>query len=339
MCYSKTMKMDNRNKIIFIIALISLWACSFESKKQVAFLNPDGSKERWQKDQAYFIERAQEKGIEVILTDAAANEQTQYSQAMELINKGIKVLVIGSVNANTAASIVREAHKKNVQVIAYDRLIRNSDLDYYVSHNNVEVGEIMANYVLEKKPSGNYLLLYGDRADQNSSFVKEGIYKALEPHIIGNKINIIYSSFIEGWKGTNAEFEVNQFLDLSPEKPDVIIASGDDIAQGALRAVYAHQIEQVYVTGQNADLPAIKSILNGRQTMTVYKPLKELAYAAADLSFQILNGEKPEQINNQIFNQKINVPSILIPVVAVDKNNLEEVIIKSGFFAREMVYN
>jgi D-xylose transport system substrate-binding protein len=331
--------MGTKFMLISIIIYLSLTACNIHSKKQVAFLNPDASKERWQKDQAYFIERAKEIGLEVVVTDAAGNEQTQYSQAIDMINKGIRVLVIGSVNANTAASIVREAHKHDAIVIAYDRLIRNCDLDYYVSHNNIEVGQIMARYVIERKPSGNYMLLFGDRADQNSAFVKQGILETLDPHITSKNIHIVYSAYIEGWRANNAQFEVSQFLDLSKENVDVAIASGDDIAQGTLRALEANGLSEILITGQNADLPAIKSIISGKQAMTVYKPLKDLACAAADLSFQILHGQKPDKINCHIYNQKIDVPSILIPVVAVDKNNIDEVIIKSGFYSREMIYN
>jgi D-xylose transport system substrate-binding protein len=313
--------------------------CSKNQGMKVAFLNPDGSKERWHKDEAFFAERAKAKGIEVIIVDGEGNEQKQYNQAVDLINKGVKVLVIASVNANTAASIVREAHKQDVKVIAYDRLIRNADLDYYVSHNNVQVGEMMAQYVTKIIPNGNYILLFGDRADQNSVFVKEGIMKVIKPKAESGNLKISYTSFIEGWKGVNSEFEVNQFLDFSNDSVDAVIASNDDMAQGVLRAIKAHQINRkIYITGQNADIVGIKSILKDEQSMTVYKPLKDLAYAAADLSYQLLTGKNPDGINTRIFNQRIDVPSILIPVISVDKNNIDEVLIKTGFYTHDKVY-
>jgi D-xylose transport system substrate-binding protein len=250
------------------------------------------------------------------------------------------VIIIVSVNANISAAIVRDAHKKGIKVIAYDRLIKNADLDYYVSHNNIQVGELIAKYEVRLKPKGNYMLLLGDRADNNAIFVKEGIMKVLQPLVNSGSIRIVYQAFMERWRGSEAYFHVGRYLDFSNEEVDVILACGDGMAQGVIKALEENNLlGEVNVTGQNADLVAIKSILKGEQSMTVYKPLKELAIAAADLANELLNGKTPTGINSSINNSKIDVPSILIPVQTVDKNNIDEVLINSGFYTKEQIYS
>ena len=328
-----------KTKAIILFLLLSFSFCSIKNEQIVGFLLPDLKKERWQKDEAFFKQRAKELNLEVAFFDADANEEIQYSQAQELINKGIKVLVIGAVNANLAAAIVREAHKKGVTVVAYDRLIKNCELDYYVSHNNIQVGELIAQYETSLKPTGNYMLLLGDRADQNAIFVQEGIMKVLQPLVSSGKIKIVYQSYIERWQGSEAYLEVDRFLRFSKDSLDVILACGDGMAQGVLKSLLEYNLAgKVYLTGQNADIVAIKSILKGEQNMTVYKPLKDLAYAAADLAKALLNNESPANLEFQINNGKIDVPSNLIPVQAIHKNNIDEVLINGGFYTREEVY-
>jgi D-xylose transport system substrate-binding protein len=328
-----------KNLILIIVTFLSFSSCQISVNNKVAFLIPDAGQVRWQKDELFFKERAKELKLDAVIYDAKSNEETQFNQALELIKSGVKVLVIGSVNANVAAAIVREAHKSNVKVIAYDRLIKNSELDYYVSHNNVQVGEEMAKYAVKIKSSGNFMILLGDHSDQNALFIKQGIMNVLQPQVDSRKITIIYTAFIERWKDHEAYFMVNRFLKFSPEPIDAIIASNDGIAKMAIQALTDNGIvNDIVITGQNADIFAVKNIISGKQSMTVYKPLKELAYTAVDLANQLLKNQVPTGIVTTINNGKVNVPAILIPVQSVDKEKIESVLISKGFYTKSEVY-
>ena len=326
-------------KAILIFLLLSLSFCESSQHNKIGFFLPDMSFERSEKDKKYFEEKAKELGFEIAFYDAGGDAELQYHQVLEAIDAGVKVIVIGAVNANKAAAIVRKAHMKNVKVIAYDRLIKNSDLDYYVSHDNIKVGELMANYAVSKAPKGNYVLLYGDWADQNAIFVKEGILNVLGPSIKDGNISIVYSCFVDGWSPVEAEHEVERFFQLSSDSVNVIISSSDDISIGVVK--YLRELgceDKVIVTGQNANLASIKSIVDGEQKMTIYKPLKPLAYSAANLANNLLQGETPENITSEIDNGRGQVPSVLIPVEIIDKNKVE-LLIDYGVYARSDIFN
>jgi D-xylose transport system substrate-binding protein len=323
--------------VLFLFFCFSF--CTIDNKETIGVLLPDLKKERWRKDEAFIKQHAKELNLELTVFDADGNEQLQYKQAQELIDKGVKVIIIGSVNATLSAAIVRNAHKKNIKVIAYDRFIKNCDLDYYVSHNNIEVGEMMTKYLTSLKPMGNYMLLYGDRADQNAIFVKEGILNVIQPLVNSSKIKIVYESFIEGWQGSESYLDVDRFLRYSKDSVDVILATGDGMAQGVIKSLAENNLAgKVLVSGQNADLVAIKSIIKGDQAVTIYKPLKDLASTALNLANQLINNKSPDNIGTHINNGKIDVPSILIPVFLVNKDNIDEVLIKNGFYTKEEAY-
>jgi len=142
-----------------------------------------------------------------------------------------------AVNSNTAAEIVRDAHNAGVKVIAYDRIINNCDLDFYISHNNYNVGKYMADYALHLKPEGNYLMLGGDKSDRNAIFVKTGQLDAIKNNMQSGKIKIVYDVYIEEWSKENAYFEMKKYLKLSSYNiPDVILSSYDGLSYGSNRA-------------------------------------------------------------------------------------------------------
>jgi D-xylose ABC transporter substrate-binding protein len=328
-----------KNAIFTLFLILFFISCTTQSEKTVGFLVPDLKYEFYQKNEKYFKEHAKELGLDVAFFDAGGNEDIQYKQAMELIDGGVKVIVICSVNTNLSAAIVREAHKKNVKIIAYDRLIRNCDLDYYVTHSSVAVGELMTKYAISIKPKGNYVLFFGDRSDQNTLFVREGILNVLLPLINSGNVKVVYQSYIEGWRGDEAYYEMERFLRLSKDSVDVVIASSDDISIGVVNLLKTKGLEGKFViTGQNADIAVIKSIINGEQSMTIYKPVKDLAYITVELADQLLKNQNPTNVKSIVNNGRIDVPSILLPVETVVKGNIEDVLIKSGYYSKEQIF-
>ncbi len=319
--------------------LIVLFSCQTQEKFKVGFLIPNSKSDRYIKEQTYFSNKIQELGGEAIIKSAEYDDQVQIQQAQELIDQGAQVLVVNSVNQNTAAAMVRYAHSKNVKVIAYDRMISNCDLDYYLSFDNLKVGKLMADYTLKLKPKGNYLIIGGDKADQNALFVKNGQLQQLEPYIKSGDIKIGFNIFVEDWSGDNAKYYLSNYMNLGGEQPDVILSSYDGMTTSMIEVLKENNIAgSVIITGQDAELQACKNIIEGYQTMTIYKPLKPLAEKAAELCKKIIDNEKITDATATQSNGMIEVPAIFLEPVVVDKNNLKETVIADGHFKEDELF-
>ena len=317
-------------------------SCRNTSTK-VGYLNWNGENEIAAKTLEFFKEKTTKLGVEVLDMDAHNNDKEQYEQAMELINQGVKVLVIKPVNSVTAAAIVREANKKGVVVIANDQLIKNCDLDYYVTFDSRKVGEYMAKEAIMQKPEGTYVLLGGDKSDDNADLVREGVLKVLQPQIDNHKINVLYNCYIEDWSEENAKKEFETIIRLSPDtKIDAVIASCDDMARGAINVLKKNNLlNDVYVSGQNADLLSLRMIIQGEQSITIAKSPKITGYALAALAVKVVtksNDKLDYDINANTFNGVKEVPSILFDPEVVNKENLEQVISKDGIVKREELF-
>jgi len=289
---------------------------------------------------SYFTNKIQELGGEAVVKSAEYDDKVQIQQAKDLIDDGVQVLVVNSVNQNTAAAIVRYAHGNKVKVIAYDRMISNCDLDYYLSFDNLKVGKLMADYTLKLKPEGNYLIIGGDKADQNAIYVKSGQLQQLEPYIKSGKIKITYNIFVEDWSGDNAGKYMESYMNLGGVMPDVILSSYDGMSTGIVKVLVDNDIAagSILLTGQDAELDACKNILNGYQTMTIYKPLKPLAEKAAELCKKIVDNEKITEATASQPNGMIDVPAILLEPVVVDKDNLKTTLVADGHLKETELY-
>ncbi len=328
-------------KFFLCLAMVlSFLTCTQKEAVKIGLLMDNFKKARWVKDKNYFVEQANSMNAEVIVEEAGEKEDVQLRKAIEMLNMDIDVLVVVPVNVNTAAAIVREAHKRDVKVIAYDRLIKNSDLDLYISFDNVKVGELMAAYVVEKKPSGNYVILGGDKFDQNAVWLKEGVMKILKPHISEGRIDIIYDVFVNEWSGDNAAYHIGKVLSFTDKRVDAILSFYDGMSDGVIPVLKKHGLSgEVVLTGQDADLYACHHILEGEQDMTIYKSLKNLANAAARAAYSIATGKKPEGINSSVENGRTNVPAILLEPQVVDKKNMREVLVQDGFYTEEQLFD
>ncbi len=293
--------------------------------------------ERWIKDRDIIISKGLENGAEVIVQNANNDDEEQISQVKYLIGRGIDVLIIVPNDYQRAGEAVQLCKERGIPVISYDRLIMNSDIDLYISFDNEKVGELMAKAVLNSIKTGNVLIINGAKNDYNTTLVKNGYMRVLEPAIKSGKINIIDILWSENWLKENA-YKYTQNAILSGQKIDAIICGNDSLAEGSIEALSEHKIVgKVIVTGQDADLSACQRIVEGSQLMTVYKPIEKLASKAVEYAIKLAKGEKI-QTEKTIWNGKINVPYYSIEPIYVDKNNIEETIIKDGFHLREEVY-
>lgn len=295
--------------------------------------------ERWQKDRDIFSAKVKEMGGEVKVLAANGDDATQMSQAEQLISQGVDVLVVIPHNAEATAPIVDKAHKEGIKVISYDRLIKNSEVDYYISFDNVRVGEMQAQAVTSKVDKGNFVYIGGADTDNNAHMFKEGAMKVLNPLKDKGDIKIVYDQFSKDWKPEEALKNMENALTANKNNIQAVVAANDGTAGGAIQALAAQGLAgKIPVSGQDADLAAVQRIAEGTQTMTVYKPIKSIATKAAEMAVALAKDGKVADAGKKVNNGKIDVPSILLDPIAVDKSNLADTVIKDGFHKLEDVY-
>ncbi|MBV9217246.1 MAG: D-xylose ABC transporter substrate-binding protein [Acidobacteria bacterium] len=306
-------------------------------KIRIGFAMDALKQERWQKDRDLFLKRAEELGAEVSLQTADGSDEAQMKQVESLLSQGIDVLVIVPHNAEVAGAMVDMAKKQNVPVISYDRLVKNSAPDLYVSFDNERVGELEAKLLLDRAPTGNYVLIGGAPTDNNSLLLRKGQENILQPAIDRGDIKIVANQWAKEWLAEDALNHVENALTQNNNNITAVVTSNDGTAGGAIQALAKQGLAgKVLVSGQDAELAALQRILAGTQTMTVYKPISKLAPAAVEAAIALAKGEKLN-ITRSVNNGRIDVPSILIEPIPIDKNNVD-VVINDGFQKREDVY-
>ena len=284
--------------------------------------------DRWYIDQKLFVDRIKELGGECIVEMPFGDADEQVKLGKKLIASKVDVLVIVPVDRIKAATIVQAAKEANIPVIAYDRMIDTNDLALYVSYNNLNVGKLQAQYAVNKMPQGNYLLINGPESDMNAISFREGQKLVLQPFIKNGKIKIIGDNVLDSWSELESLMKTDEFLSSHPEKPVVILAANDALATGAIQSLPKDLLGKVVVTGQDAEKTAMKNIIAGTQTMTVYKPIKALAHQAAESAMKLAKSEKVSSIKTKIGTHEVN--AILLEPVVVDKNNYKETVVKDG---------
>lgn len=306
---------------------------------------------RWARDEEYFTQEAKSLGGDVVRAVANGDQDKQNQQADAFLTQGAKVLVVVPRDLKTAGRIVTSAHANKVPVLAYDRLILNCDLDMYVTFDNERVGYLQAKGVLDKVPEGNFILLGGAATDNNAKLLRVGQLKAIKEHeaATGKRINILDDSFLDNWDRDEARRRVSGMLTKFKAKGlavDAVIASNDSTAGGVIAALKADKMDgKVAVSGQDAELAACQRIVEGTQTVTVYKPIRKLSTTAAQVAIRLARGEKPEDIAkalnlqlNELDNGARKVPSLFLDPIAVTRENMKETVIKDQWQSEDKVY-
>jgi D-xylose transport system substrate-binding protein len=319
------------------LVLFLLFAAStFASKeKPVIGLSLDTLKEeRWQRDRDTFIEEAKKLGATVIVQSANSDDTRQVRDVESLISRQVDVLVIVPHNGSAMTRAVKSANDAKIPVIAYDRLILNANIDYYLTFDNVKVGEAQAGYAagrLPKDRAARIVRIYGAPTDNNAKLFKQGQDNVLLPLIKAGKITVVHEDWALDWKPENAKKIMNAAVTKAGRNIDAVVVSNDGTAGGAIQALQEDGLAgKVLVTGQDADLAACQRILRGTQAMTVYKPLKNLAALAARVAVEVAKGNKPTTTAT-LDNGTKQVPSIFEKVVSVDKENLMSTVVADGF--------
>ncbi|MEO8148851.1 MAG: substrate-binding domain-containing protein [Bacteroidia bacterium] len=296
------------------------------------------TEERWKKDAEFFEERAAQLGAEVIRQVCNGNEQLQNEQVENLLTQGIDVLVIVPHNSKTAAAAVKSAKASGIKVIAYDRIIKDCDLDLYVSFDNVKVGELQAQYMFNLAPKGNYILVEGSSTDENAFMYEKGQLSILKPAIDKGDITVVSQQYSKDWLPIEALKQAQNALTKSNNNIAAVVVANDGLASGCIQALAEQQLAgKVPVSGQDAELAAIQRIIDGTQSMTVYKPIKQLAYAGAEAAVAFAQKKDAQGVNNKINNGTKDVPSLLLTPISVDKNNYMETVVKDGYIKKEQL--
>jgi D-xylose transport system substrate-binding protein len=314
--------------------------CADKPKKtgpvKIGFSMDTLKEERWQRDKELVEQRAKEVGAELSVSVANGDDAVQVKQAENMLTQGVDVLIVAPHNGVVAASIVNSAKRQCVPVISYDRLIKNSDIDLYVSHQVEKMGEMQGQYALDHAPKGNYVLIGGAQTDNNALLLRKGQLKILQPAIDRGDIKIVSDQYARDWLASEALRITEDAMTKTGNNIQAVVASNDGTAGGAVQAL-GPLASKVIVTGQDAQLDAVQRIVEGRQSMTIYKPIKPLAFSAVDSAIKLAHGEKVEA-KDKINNDKIDVPAILQEPIVADKSNVAETIIKDGYHKVEDVY-
>ena len=290
----------------------------------------DTLKEHWVKDKELVEKRAAELGAEVIVNVADSNDERQIKQVENFLTQGIDVLIIAPHNGLIAATAVEMAKKKGVPVVSYDRLIKSDDIDVFVSHLHSLAGQMQAEYALKNNPKGNYVLIYGAPTDNNAQIMKESQLEVLKPAIERGDIKIVAEQNAKDWSPEDALKIAENALVQHQNNIVAFVCSNDGTAGGAIQALKKQGLTgKIVVTGMDAQIDGLQRIAQGEQSMTVYKPIQPLAFAAVEAAVKLAKGEKLETTKTiKAVNKE--VPFIFIEPKVIDKSNLME-IVKDGY--------
>jgi len=339
-------------KIVLVLLLISLMAMTMagcEAKKaDVKNAAEDKDEmtigiafdtfvlERWIRDRDVFVSTAKNLGASVDVQNANGDVEKQREQIRKFIEQKVDAIVIVAVDCYQLADIVEDAKSQGIIVVSYDRLIQGETSDLYITVNNRMVGQKMAEEIQAKLPDGgNVVMICGPEADTNSLDVAGGFKEIMED----SKWNIIYDDYVKSWTPENGFAAVTEAFETVTDV-DAVMCGNDGLAGYVFRALSEMQMAgTVIVVGQDADLEACQRVVEGTQSMTVYKPIEELAKKAAECTVRLIKREEIPDLST-VTNLE-NGSSVLyygLEPIAVTKENMDSVIIDSGFHPREEVY-
>lgn len=291
--------------------------------------------ERWEKDRDIFVSTARDLGAEVNVQNANGEVDEQIKQIEYFINKGVNAIVVISIDGTALQETVKKAQSKGIKVVAYDRMINKSGADLYISFDNEMVGTLMGEALAAELSDDNrkVLMMQGSPTDNNVNLVEKGFRSVMEKE----GIEIVDSMYADGWKADLAS-------DYLYDNPDIlsdiggIMCGNDNIASSVIRVLSEkRKAGKISLVGQDADLEACQRIVEGTQSMTVYKPVEKEAEAAARGTVALIRGEEIENLST-ISDGKYDIPGVILNPIAVTKNNMDEIIVNTGFHMEEEVY-
>jgi putative multiple sugar transport system substrate-binding protein len=333
-----------------------LGAAQAQDKGTVGVAMPTKSSARWIDDGNNMVKVLKEKGYNVDLQYAEDDIPNQLAQIENMITKGSKVLVIAAIDGTTLSDALQQAADKGIKVIAYDRLIRNSkNVDYYATFDNFQVGVLQGGYIekalglKEGKGPFNIELFGGSPDDNNAFFFYNGAMSVLDPYIKSGKLKV--ASGQTGmdkvstlrWDGAVAQARMDNLLSAyyTDKRVDAVLSPYDGLSIGIISSLkgvgYGTPKQPMpVITGQDAEVQSVKSILSKEQTSTVFKDTRELAKVTVNMVDAVLSGKQPEVNDTKTYENGVKtVPSYLLKPVSVDASNWKEVLVGSGYYKED----
>jgi putative multiple sugar transport system substrate-binding protein len=324
-----------------------------QEKGAIGISMPTKSSARWIADGDNMVKDFQAAGYKTDLQYAQDDIPNQLAQIENMITKGVKVLVIAAIDGTTLSDALQKAHDKGIKVIAYDRLIRGSaNVDYYTTFDNFQVGVLQAGSIVDKlglkqgKGPFNIELFGGSPDDNNAFFFYDGAMSVLKPYIDSGKL-VVRSKQMGmdkvgtlRWDGAVAQARMDNLLSAyyGNAKLNAVLSPYDGLSIGILSSVKGvgyctAQQPCPIVTGQDAEIPSVKSILRGEQYSTVFKDTRDLAKVTVNMVNDILAGKQPQINDTKTYNNGVKVvPSYLLKPVAVDASNYKKILVDSGYY-------
>jgi len=316
---------------------------------KVGILLPEtDSSARWEtKDHPLLVQAvtAAIPGVHIDYNNAGGDSNKQLSQAESDLANGDCILIVGAHDSVAAAVIVAKARAQNVPVIAYDRMIESKDLNYYVSFDNIKVGQLQGQYIAKhylayatKSRSVNLLMINGSQTDNNALLFSEWAHIALDPLFGSGTLNNVFETFTPNWDNNFAQSEAETTLANQNNNIQIAYVANDGIAGGVINALKVSNLAgKVLVTGQDATGAGINAILLGYQSMTVYKPIKKLADSVGKLVAALSNGNVTTELTpaQSKTTGGAMIPSIFNDVVTVDKSNVATTVVADGYITKD----
>jgi len=348
-------------KTLATMAVVSMFAVASADaagKGSVGISMPTKSSARWIDDGNNMVKYFKEAGYDTDLQYAEDDIPNQLAQIENMITKGVKVLVIAAIDGTTLSNALSNAGKAGIKVIAYDRLIRKSgDVDYYATFDNFQVGVLQATSLVaglkERFGDGPYNVeLFGGSPDDNNAFFfYNGAMSVLQPLIESKKI-VIQSGQMGmdkvgtlRWDGAVAQARMDNLLsaNYTDKKVHGVLSPYDGLSIGILSSLKgvgygSGNSKMPIVTGQDAEVPSVKSMIAGEQYSTIFKDTRELAKVTVGMVNAVLEGKQPEVNDTKTYENGVKiVPSYLLKPVAVDKSNWEKILIGSGYYTKDKI--
>jgi len=298
---------------------------------KIGFLMDSLKIERWETDLDRFQKRAAELGAVVLVETAEGDDELQLRQAQKLLDSGVKALVLVPHDSDKAKRIVNAAKARQVPLLCYERLVRNPDVSFFIGVDASAVGYLQAFSLSQKAPKGNYVLIGGSPSDNNAKILHDAQMRVLKPRVDRGDIKIVSDTWTKDWDPSEAYAHMSAAIESTKGDIAAVVASNDGTAGGAIQALEDHKLAgKVLVSGQDADLAAIIRILEGTQTMTVYKPLGSQATLAAEAAVAYAKGDTVKTTAAISIGDKL-IPATLLAPIAVTKDNIKQTVIKDGF--------
>ena len=329
-----------------------------QSKGLVAVSMPTKSSARWIADGDNMVKYLKEKGYSTDLQYADDDIPNQLAQIENMVTKQPKVLVIAAIDGTTLTDVLKKAHDAGVKVIAYDRLIKGSpNVDYYATFDNFQVGVLQAQSIVDKlglkagKGPFNIELFGGSPDDNNAFFFYDGAMSVLNPYLKSGKL-VVRSKQMGmdkvgtlRWDGAVAQARMDNLLSAyyGKDKVNAVLSPYDGLSIGILSSLKgvgyctAQQACPV-VSGQDAEIPSVKSILRGEQYSTIFKDTRELAKVTVSMIDAMMSGKQPEINDTKTYNNGVKVvPSYLLKPLPVDASNWKQLLVDSGYYKESQI--